>query len=1130
MKRCLAVLIFLAGGLPTSHGQNSVLSEGQWFRLGIVQSGIYKIDGSFLQNLGIDISTVDPRTIKVYGNGGGGILPQQLEIPRAFDLLENPVLGEGTQDGNFDDNDYFLFYGNSPDHLSWNGERWEFAKNIYSDTTYYFLTYGGVNGKRLDTQDDLGLTHEKIRAFRHVTAHELDEKNILRSGRKWYGDEMTKSTSLVKVFEIETPNALDSAFLEVDVMVRAEKTTLVKVLYNDEELGVIPIDSIRTDEHSTYDLKGFENSQYFKFDSPGENSTIQITLEDAGITSVLFGYIDRWIFSYIRELKFDGQPLIFLSPGENTSPYTYEISTDIEEIRVWDITDPTSVKTQGGTLINGSFTFGAMAERRFVAFTGSDFPYPTNHGVVTNQNIKSLKPADGLIITTSRFKPEAERLRAFHENHDLLDIEVVTVRQIYNEFSSGMQDVTAIRDAIKYYYDQNPGSFRYALLFGDCSYDYKDRIHDNTNFVPIYESGNSLDPVATYSSDDYFGFMEPHEGEWSEGNAAVNHSLEIGIGRLPVRDLTEAKYMVDKIIRYSTSDKVRGKWKNNITYVVDDGDRNIHVADAEDLSAYLNEFQGQTILNKLYIDAFEQVFEGNTQQVPQLNESLLNAIKQGTFLINYLGHGSEERWAQETVFDHAFIDQLKNRYKLPVFLTATCEFGRYDDPNIQERIPRITNRLSGAEKLILNPDGGAIALLTTSRPVFAFSNFFVNAAFHSFFFDRDLRLGDITRLTKNNSLSGVRNRNFSLLGDPMLKLSYPQFNVEIESINNKAFDYNESDTLSALESVEIHGRIVSGTGELVDNFNGNLTVSVFDRQTQKMTFGQESDPFPFTVRENRLFNGDITVENGEFLSNFILPKNISYRFEQGKITFYAKSSDASMEATGFASNILIGGSDPSPDTDTTPPEITMYFNDSTFVNGGIIGSSSLFVARVFDESGINISGLGISQDIKLTLNDTLSYILNNYYTAEVDSYQYGKIAFPINNLEPGQYSAQLKIWDIHNNSSIRTVDFIVSDQPKIRLFNVTNYPNPAKDNVAFRFEHDRTGETLYVDIKIFNVKGAEVMTERFRIDESPRQIDELDLLLPSGKFNEGMYFYRMTVTSENDQARGEEIKRLLIIK
>jgi hypothetical protein len=1123
----LGILVVLPSLL---YSQNSVLSSGSWHKIGITQDGIYKIDFSMLQELGLDPSTIDPDNLQIFGNAVNGTLPQSTEVSRPEDLTENAIKGYGLEDGIFNSEDYFLFYGKGPDRLEWGSDQWIFEKNIYADTSYYFLTVGDVAGKRLMTSENLGDTLHVVDEYMEVITHELDEKNIIESGRKWYGNEMSSSSGLSTSFVFETPDALDSMFINVQLMARTDRKTAFNIKVNNFLLESLDVDSVNIDEGSTYDIKGRETSGFFGFRSLSSITTIDVELVDPGSSTLLIGYIDRLIFSYNRQLKYAGIPLTFTSPTsleEQVASFQL-ISGNNLDVEIWDITDPTDTKLQDAQKEPDQVVFGTTTEflKTFIAFepTGN-FPQPIIFGPVTNQNLRSKAPKDGLIVTAPELVVEANQLAEFHRQHSQLDVEVATTRQIYNEFSSGRQDVTAIRDAIRFYWNKNPETFRYTLLFGDCSYDYKDRIRDNTNLVPVYQSVNSLDPVATYSSEDFFGFMEDGEGSWSEGPRPINHTLEIGVGRLPVKNRQEARNMVQKIIGYATNNENYGEWKSRVAYVVDDGDNNTHVDDAEGLARYLNRFHGEINLNKLYLDRYEQKVEGRTETVPGLELDLRQTINDGAFLINYLGHGSEARWAQETVLDFNEIENLTNRDRLPVFLTATCEFGRYDDPLVE-----LTGSISGAESLLLNPNGGGIALLTTTRPVFAFSNEFVNSAFHEHFFNAELRLGDIVRFTKNASLSGVRNRNFSLLGDPMLKLAYPQFDIKISEINGKDMSNDALDTLSALEHVSLVGHVTKINGEIATEFNGEAFIQVFDRQQEKRTIGQESVPFTYLVQENQIFQGTVSVVNGEFNAAFILPKNITYRYDPGKITVFAIDEVNKSDASGFLGNIVIGGSEEQPDIESNPPEVDVYLNDRAFIDGDIVGRNSIFYAQISDQSGINMTGLGISQDIELVLNDTLRFELNNYYSADIDSYQSGLVRFPLNDLPEGEYLGELSVWDIHNNLSIKTVQFIVSDDPLIRLYNLTSYPNPTRNRFNIAFEHDRIGETLDVGLVFYDMNGRVLAEEKFDIRNSPTRIEEIQIDLQDFDLEPGIFIYRIQVVSSFDNAKGILTGRCLIMK
>ena len=832
--------------------------------------------------------------------------------------------------------------------------------------------------------------------------------------------------------------------------------------------------------------------------------------------------LDKILLMAERQLSWASEMLLFRSARSLDQEVSeYVINNVPDAPLLWNIKDPAKPLiipfVQSGTEL--SFVERADDLQEYILLSGSSFPAPSTIQALDNQSIRSLSPRDGLIIAHRNFLTEAERLAAFHRSHDDLDIAVVDVDLLYNEFSSGMPDVTALRDAIKYFYDRSSSTFRYALLFGDCSYDYLDRTEDNTNFVPIYESRNSTHPIESYSSDDYFGFMEEDEGEWLETFRGA-HTLEVGIGRLPVKTAKEATDVVNKIIRYSTSERVVGDWKNRITYVVDDGDRNIHVRDAEDFSSIFAANQQQLVLEKLYLDAFQQQVDASKERSPILRDKVIDAIEGGTFALNYIGHGNEFLWMDEEILDIEVIEGLTNRFRLPLIITATCQFGRYDDPDF----------FSGSEQMLLNPNGGAIALITTTRPVFASSNELVNEAFHFSLFEKIdgefPRLGDVLRKTKNESRDRLENRNFALLGDPFLRLRYPEYTAVVDEINGQDVT-SASDTLSALEEVTLSGRILGEDSALFSGFNGFIDILLLDSEGTATTLGQESPPISYATQKNPLFKGKATVTNGLFSATFIVTPNTSYRFDAGKISLYAIDEEQGVEATGVTENLRLGGTADIDREDSMPPAIQLYVGDPAFRNGQTVESSSLLIAEIFDEFGINVSGTAIHQNISLALNEEEPEIVNDYFQYDLDSYQNGFLTYPLEDLAPGRYTATIKVWDLYNNSAERTVEFIVSDLASLALTGVINYPNPVKGQTTFTFEHDRIGEEIEITIELYDMKGATIEQLIFSIDDAPERIDGLDWDLDTSSIEKGVYLYRLTVRSTLDGAVAHEFGRLM---
>ena len=922
---------------------------------------------------------------------------------------------------------------------------------------------------------------------------------------------MVNGDQIEQSFSIEGLNSEVRGFF-TGVSQSPQRAEMV-VSVDGNDLGSFALESISTGEGSTYAIKASQASDSYTFSTNG-NFDLSISYESSGINAR--GYLDRYSLTFSRQLRLYGNETDFRVIGNPGDVIQFEID-DAENATIWNVSEPADYFEQSFTTTGGKSIFRSQASsiEEYVIFEGSDFPSPFVFGGIANQNLRADTNYEGIIISAPEFLPEAHRLADFHRENDGLSIKIVTPKLIYNEFSAGRQDVSAIRDYAKHVFEQGM-ELKYLLLFGDCSYDYKYRTVNNTNFVPTYESRDSFDPIFSHSSDDYYGFFEENEGLWTETSSG-DHTMEIGIGRLPVKTIEEANTLVNKIMYYATNPKTLGKWRNEITYFADDGDGNIHSRHVEDLSAIIDTAYAQYEINKLLLDAFDQISDGSSDTSPGASQSLNTQINDGTFIVNFIGHGNERLWTAERVLTTTDIGAMNNRNKLPIFVTATCEFGRYDDPF----------QVSGAEELLLSDKGGAIALLTTSRPVFASTNFELNKAFHENIFKRvngqPQRLGDIMRTTKNDGLAGPVNRNFTLLGDPMLMPSFPELEILIENF--------ELDTISALEEVLLTGRIHEN-GITQENFNGILSATVFDVNQKFKTKGQESSPYTYTLRSNAIFRGEAEVIDGRFTFSFIVPKNISYQFERGKISLYALDVDRNIDASGSSKSFVIGGTFEDVELDNQPPDISMFLNNQSFVNGGTVGKNSLLIANLADESGITTASSGVVSGIVLELNEELIN-LNEYYTASADNYQEGSIVYPIRNLESGNYTATLTVWDTHNNSRTESIEFVVSDRKELFIYNDLVYPNPARRNegTVFRFEHDRENEDMRITMMLYDDQGRVILRDELlyenseRVIEIPWQIDQKSLPM----VNEGIYYYRLVIQSNFDGAIKEIMQKIVVI-
>ncbi|WP_420580572.1 type IX secretion system sortase PorU [Reichenbachiella sp.] len=1123
MKKILHIIWVVLCGFTLTvdvFGQSSsVLANGTWYKLAVVEDGPYKIDHSLLIEMGLEPGSIDPRKLAIYGNSYNGMLPQANAESRPNDLAENSILIVGESDGSFDVEDYIVFYGKSSDHLSYDltTDSFQFERNVYSDTAYYFLTVQDANGKRV-TETSLPSNGSPVTTnYSYLQIHELESNTIISSGRHWFGERFTSADRIQDIL-YSADGIVSGSEITVfaNVMSRSAEASSFDLSLNGQNLGSITMDPIST---GTYVTQADVKTDTLRINSASlsqlDNLTLQLKFNEPGVSD---GFVDYAHVRFEKQLDLSSDVLNWY---KSSSDQAFRISGATTSNQIWDITDPTEIKKINPESLSNDLIFGVTAEtNHFLAFNPGQEKAPFFIGEVENQNLHGLPAADGIIITHDNFLPSAQRLADFRLMYDGLLVEVVTVDQIFNEFSSGAQDVTAIRDFIRFQYEKY-GQLKYVLMFGDCSFDYKNRSINATNFVPVYESRNSLHKLWSYSSDDYFGFMEANEGEWIETSVG-DHTMEIGIGRIPIQTNADGESVVNKLIRYQTNRLGYGKWRNKITFIADDGDNNIHQQDVEKLVKYVDTTRRELNVNKLYLDAYNQ----EQNKSPEASEAFLKAISQGNLIVNFTGHGNEGQLTHEDIFNEFMINDLSNNIVMSLFITATCQFGNYDDPN----------RVSGGEKMVLLPYGGSVALITATRPVFSNTNYQINEAFYFSAMEKEngnfKRLGDIMRETKNNSLVGAGNRNYALLGDPMLRIVYPEQTISLKTINGKPLD--QLDSLKAFGKYQITGEVQSN-GVVDPKFSGEVTMTVFDKPASFQTLGDESVKEIFEIRDVLLFQGRATVTDGQFDIEFIVPKNINYSFDKGKISFYALNHLSTVDASGAFSEVIVGGSEKTNHTDQSPPVISLFLNDSSFQSGDQVGPSPLLLAKLTDESGINISNAGFGNELILYLDDLEPMVMNEYYEASLDTYQEGWVTFPMDNLETGFHELTIEASDIFNNSTRQTIEFFITEENGIQLSDVLSYPNPVMptvDKTTIRFSHDRLGEDLQVFLTITDMRGQEIYNRNYRFDNVSENTLQLDWNLNSSGANgvtKGIYIYKLKVRSQIDNSTGEVYRRIVIL-
>ena len=1105
----LALLCCLTGSLLSSAGafsqSSSVLSKGSWYKIGVTKTGIYKMDAAWFGALGIDLGSVQ---VALYGNGSG-ILPQVNSVARPADLQPNAVWIDTRSDGS---PEAVYFYGEGPAAVTYDpaSKRYRHEVNPYTDTTYYFLTVGSMPGLRMESYNPpVPASYEIVNTFENYWFYEKEAVNLLKSGREWWGDYLgtTPSLNLEPVFPGLIPGS--EALLSFGGIASAQTPTRFLWQVDGAAVGEQAAGTVST---YRYDLKAQKAEASFQFKvgtGASEKLKLNVTYDKNGQAGAS-AYLDYVSLQVRCRLGPYSAPAIFRIPPAAAGNRVLEFGAAGGDFILWDVTDP--LKPAGCTLQkkdNGTFWVvqqAPAAARSYIGFKKEQAVPPQAVKKIPNQDIRAQSPPDMIIVTAREWADEAGRLASFRESHDGLDVLTVTIEEVFNEFGGGKPDVTAIRDLCRHFYQS--GRLKYLLLFGDATFDFRNKKGGETDpqfysRIPSYQSRESLHPVYTFTSDDYYGFLADGSGEWKE-DASGDHLLQIGIGRLPVKSREEAKRVTDKLIDYS-SRSVMGKWRNRIAFVADNGDNNIHQQHADQLARLVTD---KFLPSRIFIDEYPLTATSLGNRAPAVNKEIRKKVNEGSLILNFTGHGDESGWTDEKIFTLADMQALQGYENMPLFVTATCEFGRYDDPSV----------VSGAELLLLSPRGAAIGAMTTTRPVFSSTNFSINQAFYNAIRQGLSRLGDIVKVTKNNSLAGALNRNFVLLGDPSMKLAIPELPVRWTSV---------PDTLRAAGKTTLKGEIydpASGAADLT--FTGTAYVTVFDQPVQFKTLGAPGPAATYEEYRNRIFEGRVSVLNGKFEVNFVAPGEEAAGFRKGLVSVYAHTSDGLRDAAGRLEPLLGPAAD-LPGPDTKAPLLTAFLNTGSFRDGDLVEPFPTLYADISDDTGLRISGSAGTCGMTAVLNDTLPLPIHDYYSSDLDSYLGGKVAMPLDISGEGEYSLVISFCDIAGNSAQKKINFRIRESKSLAIRSSVVFPNPFTDNISYRLAHNRPGHDLEVSFKLFTRTGQLIFSDLRTYYNASGLIESGIMLGNEIKPELQIYLYEVTLRSLQDKTTGRVTGKLI---
>lgn len=1125
----LVLLFPLQNVFAQDNAYHSVLSQGTWYKLSVSSEGVYKLDYATLQSMGLDMNTLVPDEIRIFGNPCG-TLPEKNGVERPDDLTEMALYVSGAEDGVFDEGDFVLFYGQQPTSWSLNDDQYQRNSNYYTDTTYYYLcTDSGIQGMRVEEKASLSIEDVTtiVSDYPDFQYHEEELMSPYNIGRNWFGEMLSAQNSELHL-DFVFPNLVTDKVLNFNsaVMGRDKSGAMHYNLRINDNL-LVNNAAISKPGENYYGILASAHGQFFV-----NGDTVSLVLSTNPQETKASLYLDFIEIYAWRRLQRVGEGFPFrLKPSQLGHGKSAVWIQDVETRHwLWDVSSPLAPVRQTGRLSAGNFVFviNEKADKRYFMFDPDETLSVASWTPLPNQDLHSVVDADMLVITDRRLWEQAQALADFHAENDGLMSVVVDVNEIYNEFSTGIPDPTGVRDFIRMVYYRSAGNLKYVTLFGRASFDSRDLKGYGLNLVPCYEQMEDPNHEVSFCTDDYYALMDEGEGQGCSGH------VDLAVGRIPVATPSEAEDVLRKIKQYVDLPANHGEWKTNHLFV-SDNDKSEYVTNNEDYEAIMDTIEPALNVSKIYCGAYQRVSTSSGFRYPQVTSDLLQTIGKGLLSFTYTGHGGVSALAEERIFGIGEIASLTNE-QLPFVFTATCEFSKYDNPTL----------LSAGEQLFIKPNSGAIAMLTTCRPTWGIHNVRIGKCLADRLYRRDgegkpMRIGDIVRIAKANSLNFPNNATVSLnirhvlFGDPALRLAIPQEGVKTLKINGQ--DANvEGLAIHAMSMVTVEGEIIDGQGQTDSQFNGELWVRLFDRVTALRVEYDKSEDGAMTVRYHKdiLYRGKATVRDGRFTLSFQMPKDISLDQGAPRFSYYAYDSIRNVDAMGYFDNLKLGGIDPSMVADNEGPSVRFYWNAPSFVNGDVVEPDGTLCAELYDAQGIYHYDFSIGRNIMLGSNapEYDNKVLNDWFEPAADDYRRGKIALPINGLSPGTYSFKLKAWDMQDNSTEASLWLVVGESNDVFLAQVYNFPNPFSEETWFTLSHCGADGELDLNIEVFDMMGRCVQRLEKRVSSTGGVIEPVrwnGLDLGGHPLSSGIYAYRLTLTDDSGFSRSVS-QRVVIMR
>ena len=1102
MKKILFIAFWVLVSLPMmagihSYAERSVLADGHWVKIRVSESGVCRMSFSELRSAGLE-----PSQVRVFGYGGAQ-KEQDFSKPNIDDLPQVPVyVGE----------DYILFYVQGPISWTYNGSRFAHTRNTYSDFGYYLLSDDAGDMLLFPEAEAVSGSPTDVTYYSYYQVQDEDSVNLIDrtgvsgGGRTFYGEQFAAGQT--RTFTFSTPYANgDNSSVYIDMAANAATTSTVKAKLNNTSSKSIYISSIP--DHYTFGVAGT-----ISMNGASEEQNQRVTMQFVNSNASALAWLNYIEITTPSELVMTGSYMGIRSlvNRNTTNPVRFLLRNATASTQIWDVTDLAAIQRMPTTMVDDQLAWvGTQADgvHEYIAVNtdGTKFVQAEVVGEVKNQNLHALSNIDYIIICPEGYEDVSEDLAKAHEAKQAITYAIVTDQQVYNEFSSGTPDATAYRWLMKMLYDRAKNGIgqqpRWLLLMGHGTFDNRKLLRNSgTSLLLTYQSKNSVNEIKAYATDDYFAYLDDNEGAID-----TQGRMDIGVGRLPVESLDEARTTVDKLIQYIRNEQT-GKWKNQLVYLADDGENGTHTETAEKSAELVRIKNPDFIVHKIFLDAYPQEVNASGESYPLAKNRVLNLLKNGVLFFNYSGHGGYNAITNESILNLKDIAGMTNKNQA-FWLFATCNFAQCD-----------AGKRSAAETAVLNPKGGAIGILAATRTVYASQNTNLNRSVcdtlfgHSDVFHYDMTLGEAISIGKNLLGSDENKLAYVLLGDPCMRLNYPT-DYHVETLT-------EMDTLNALSVQHVEGRIIDEDLNTVSDFNGKVDITIYDKMQSIPTRDNDNaggDPRVIAYNDypNTIFSGATDVKDGLFNYTFMVPKDIRYNFDNGRIVYYAVTADSleTAEAVGHFEQFIIGGTGSTVAIDTIGPEMEIYLNSPAFRNGDKTYATPRFFANLYDKNGINTAGAGIGHDLMLIIDDDpkMIYSLNEYFTAANNSYQAGQVSYLMEELANGPHSLTFRAWDLLNNSTTKSLNFIVEAGLDPSIYNVTTYPNPVQQSgvVHLIVNYDQPDELIETEIYLYNTAGQMVYSHK---QDNP---DAVSINLPSLGLNTGVYIYSVKIKSASSK-------------